>query len=150
LEKDWFYEKSEPKVLYFIFQEVLKSLGSMMEGFCQTWQRLILKDKMLVLKTHAKYGNRSNWLGLWNFGFYLKQSCIYSPGKLKDNLNQLEKIDKAEYEKKERKFSETMKKQGEVWIPRPIIAEFLTEKFLRPHFTFLYSLEGLVDQMFEL
>jgi len=33
LEKDWFYEKSEPKVLYFIFQEVLKSLGSMMEGF---------------------------------------------------------------------------------------------------------------------
>jgi hypothetical protein len=60
------------------------------------------ENKMLVLKTHDKYGNRSNWLGLWNFGFYLKQSCTYSPGKLKDNLNQLRKIDKAEYEKAER------------------------------------------------
>ena len=67
-----------------------------------------------------------------------------------DNLNQLGKIDKAEHEKAEREFSEAMKKQGGVCIPRPIMAEFLTEKFLRPHFIFLYSLEGLVDQMFEL
>jgi hypothetical protein len=47
LEKDWFYAKTEPKVLYFIFQEVLKNLGSMMEGFCQTWQHLLMKNKCL-------------------------------------------------------------------------------------------------------
>jgi hypothetical protein len=74
LEKDWFYEKSGPKVLYFIFQEVLKSLGSMMGGFCQTWQHLLMKNKILVLKTHDKYGNRSNvrtlkigFLWWWSF-----------------------------------------------------------------------------------
>lgn len=151
LEESIFYTETSPKVLFFIFKEILWMLAHNMNGFCQTWKKMLKKEKCLLSQTYHKYGNRSNWLGLWTFVRYLTQSGIYSPGILKNNLENLWKIDKSAHEKEQANFSALLKKKmGRIYVPRPLFAEFVTERFLRPHFGFALSLEGLIDQMFEL
>jgi len=151
LDEPMFYAKIGTKNLLHIFKQALGTLEYNMYGFYQTWAKLLNKDKNLVRQTYRKYGNRSNWLGLLTFGHYIARFMLYSPGILLNNLKSLSAIDKDLHEKEEAKFAALLKKEaGRIYVPTPLFANFVREDFLRPHFGFALSLEGLVDQMFEL
>lgn len=148
-EKTWFYAETDPQVLYLIFNEVLGDLENKMYNFYSVWQKLLEKNKGLIIKAHDKYGTRSNWLGLWNLGDYLIKTKVYAPGILRHNLKKLTKIDKTEYEKLEKELSLLFEERGRVYAPTPILADFVTEKLLRAFFIFTDSLEGIIDDIFE-
>jgi len=151
LEEPGQYVEASGQNLLQIFRQGLGILAHCMFGFSQTWRKLLRDNRNLVRKTHLKYGDRSNWLGLWTYGSYMNRSSIYVPGVLKGQVKTLPFIKKESYDKEEAKFAALIRKQtGRSYVPTPLFANFVREDFLRPHFGFALSLEGLVDQFFEL
>lgn len=151
LEEPIFYAETGTENLLHIFKQAMGTLTYNMSGFYQTWKKILNNNRRLIQTTHHKFGNRSNWLGLWTSAHYMHRSSLYSPGLLSSNLDSLRPIDKDAFEKGEAKFAAMVKKEtGRNYVPTPFFAEFVREGFLRPHFSFALSLESLVDQMFEL
>lgn len=151
LEEPTFYAGSSTTNLLNIFKQALWTLTYEMNAFYRIWTKLLKKYRNLVHQTHNKYGDRSNWLGLWNFGHYMIKSGLYSPRILREDLKNLSDLSKDLYEKEEEKYAKLVRKEtGRIYVPTPFFANFVREDFLRPHFGFALSLESLVDQMFEL
>jgi hypothetical protein len=150
LEEPILYSELDRESLFVIFKKSLSILTNNMNDFCLVWSKMVRKDKSILPQTYHKYGNRSNWLGLWAFRSYLQESKLYSPQNLEEELRNLWVIEKESYERQEREFARLLKKErGQDYVPTPFLANFVREDFLRPHLNFAYSLESLIDQMSE-
>ena len=151
MDNSAFYAKASREQVMNVFMQGLGIITHCMFGFNRIWKELLKENKSLVKQTYAKYGSRSNWLGIWTYGNYIIRADDYSPGVLKDKMMTLEPINKEMYDEDERKFASMSKIHGgRTYVPTPLFANFVREDFLRPHFGFALSLENTVDQMFEL